>query len=599
MSEQPEICSLCLGGDTDVPPFGSLDDARDLIHPCSTCSIVVHRKCLLDWFNASPSDKLRIFEPTSLEDSTHELVSTSNVRPGPVHNDLEIGHPSDTTDIRINLSTNNLNNWVTSLMNPSNPLLPANRRSTVFILAPCPQCKNEIVFSMKRSPVLTFNTGVRSMLSKGLQYSGLFLGVTSAVTGVVSMGYIALTSCGLKMMNGIVPEPILVKMLTKNAASQSSLSMLSSLLVNTTNNTNNYGLDNLETALSRGLIDPFKFSRIPILPIILYRMRQSSFVQCVFQNFHKEVKLSNWFAEFMISGYISSLGNHQLARIVYQNVLNNVSSVIRNPLTFYKYLNVFKGVDFWNTNNMISMLIPARILYDLLFRVTLNQLHFDIAMKVRPRTIANNMPEHEFDEFELLNNKLNNIRILLKDYTTPKKDEDSLSQWINSKVNVLKTLFKDGLILKYIRLKVYLSMLKAKACLKDDYSETFSYRSFTLRCLTTVAWPFVSSKLGSFVNAVISKGINSRVPQENVMFLSNLIALVLVVLAKDIVNVYITNQKKNQLAKLSVINFDSNADLEVVFGSQTDLATEIQDINRELEEFTTTSFPGGFEIDMY
>ena len=59
-SSSSKICSLCLGSDTDIPPFGTIDDAKDLISPCSTCSIITHRKCLLDWFNSVPADKLHI-----------------------------------------------------------------------------------------------------------------------------------------------------------------------------------------------------------------------------------------------------------------------------------------------------------------------------------------------------------------------------------------------------------------------------------------------------------------------------------------------------------------------------------------------------------
>lgn len=222
MSTDIDVCSFCLGGETDIPPFGSLRDAEDLVHPCSTCSLTAHRKCLLDWFNSLSSDKLQVVNALTLtEGSVRRPHSHSH------DESIGVGQPQHETRIHINISSQQLNNWITNIAaslsgNVTAENLSSNSDSqyssngfVVLLLAPCPQCKDDIVFSMRRSSFLTFTTATRTLITRSITYGGLFIGITSAVTGVVSMGYIGLTSLGLKMMDSLIPTPILLKMLTK------------------------------------------------------------------------------------------------------------------------------------------------------------------------------------------------------------------------------------------------------------------------------------------------------------------------------------------------------------------------------------------------
>lgn len=82
--------------------------------------------------------------------------------------------------------------------------------------------------------------------------------------GILSMGYIGLTTCGIKMMDCIVPSPILIRILTKKSSlhTHSSYQMLSKILFGDSGNGSSYPVDNLEQGLIQGLIDPFKFLRI-------------------------------------------------------------------------------------------------------------------------------------------------------------------------------------------------------------------------------------------------------------------------------------------------------------------------------------------------
>lgn len=535
-----ETCSFCLGDENDVPPFGSVDDAKDLIHPCTTCKITTHRKCLLDWFNSLTSDKLQIIKTDEISsflqrnNSNDDNSTTENAESRIFSLDeIEIGQSPSTTRIHINLSPQQINEWFNNFTNVENYTFKDN---VVFLLASCPQCKEDIIFSMKRSTFLSINSGFRSFISKAAQYSTVFLGFTSAVTGVVSMGYIGLTSVGLKTMDCILPESFLIKLLIK---SKTSGNLLSSIFQQS-----NYPIDNLESALLKGLIDPFKFSRIPLLPIILYRMRQSSPISCLYS---KDV--SSWLTELMINGYISSLGDHKFLSSVYYNLLSSITRMLKNPLKFWKYFNLFKGIDFNDANNLISLFLPARILYDIFFRMTLNQLHFDITMNVKPREIANKLTQEQLDELEMLYGELNTLKLSLM-----KKpfQVTNWQDWFLEKKLYITKLFKSNAIWKILKLKSLIFLKRMKYCIKHDFSQTLSYSSFTIRCLTTVVWPFLSSKLGQ----IIFNSLNATENKDKKLFLCNLAGMVLVVLLKDLTNLYLSSKKSEQLKKLKIHNFE-------------------------------------------
>lgn len=534
-----DICNLCLGDETEIPPFGSLTDAKELIHPCNTCSFVAHKKCLLDWFNSLPSDKLRVIDSKSLKTVLIEELSSNHTRNSLIEMSNIASDEGMSSAIHINLSPGSISEWLDRLM----PTSKVSSGAYLFLVAPCPQCKKEIVFSMKRSPLLALNSSIRTILSTGLQYSGIVLTVSSAITGIVSMGYIGLTSCGLKIIGNLVPQQLLIKLLTRNKSILTPVNYTSLFK-------DNY-LENLENALSTGVIDPFKFSRIPILPIMMYRMRHSSIIG---NWFNKD--LSKWFLELVISLYFSSLGNNQLALSVYENLVSNVTSIFRNPFQFYKYLNLFKSIDFKDVNNLVGLVVPMRWIYDLIYRVTINQLNFNLAMKIRPRSIANNFKDYE--ELEICNADLNDLSRKLVN------DEQPIRQ-------------KSDLLIKLIRTKLWVLNLKLRACLRFDYSTVFSLDSFTIKILTTMIWPFMSSKVGEYIFKFLKlKGGDSD------RLFCNLIGLAIVVVAKDLGNFFLNYIKVKQMSKLEIINVER-------------LEHDLRPVDTETSDTNSYSMPGGFQ----
>lgn len=178
-----ETCSFCLGGNTEVPPFGSLRDAEDLVRPCATCSLVAHRRCLLDWFNSLPPSKL------SRNVDREQVLNFS----------------SAWGSVLINWSSDR-GGW--------GDVMPDLAR--FLVAAECPQCKLKIVFSMRRLALLTFQLVLKLLLSDLVGFLALFLAVTGAATGIFTIGAVGLTRSGYNMLEAVVPLALLRPLLKKD-----------------------------------------------------------------------------------------------------------------------------------------------------------------------------------------------------------------------------------------------------------------------------------------------------------------------------------------------------------------------------------------------
>ena len=357
-------------------------------------------------------------------------------------------------------------------------------------------------------------------------------------------------------------------MLTKNSSPNAALSN-SSLSQVLFGNVNNYAIDNLEQALSKGLVDPLKFSRIPVLPIVLYRMRSTSIMNCLLGS-SKENSFNNWLTEFMISGYISSLGNHELFRSVTTNFQHLVLRIFQNPRSISEGLGLLNGINLWKANNMISMLVPLRWVYDLFFRMTLNRLHFNIAMSIRPRDIANSLDASELDELEEIGANIGKLEFKFKSFRDAVDDQvekefkskssypliTTLFKFIKKKLLYYERCFNSNLQLSYSRLKVLSWIHETKACINNDYSSAFLYKSITMRFVTTVLWPIASSKLGNMIFKLLQTKKFSDIPQNQLVLLGNIIGMVAVVFVKDCINLYLSKKKAEQISQMSVLCID-------------------------------------------
>ncbi|EMG49086.1 hypothetical protein G210_0231 [Candida maltosa Xu316] len=542
-------CCFCLGSESDIPPFGTIDDAKDLMSPCNTCSIVSHKKCLLDWFDSIPPDKIHIVQ-SDHRSSIQEDTSRSSQR-------------NQRTEIYIELSPRAVLSWFGNVNNRRNALTNQINNSAalpnsggdgsggdrpIYILAPCPQCKEDIVFSMHKSSLLSLHSSAKSSISRVVQYGGVFLGITSALTGVFSMAYIGLTTCGLKMIECIIPPSTLVKLLTKKAflRSDSSYQALLKVLFGEAG-INRYLVENLEQGLMQGILDPFKVSRIPILPIVMYRARTTSIFDCFFG----KNKLHYLLTEGMIAGYISSMGDHELLRAV----LKNIYEGLKSPYSLSSF-NILKGVDLLKSTNIISMLVPLRWIYSIIYRLTFNRRYFDLTMSVRPRGIANSLSSEEVEKLEDLNTQMQDISKSHKRiYKKISKQLDTNPNYIPLISPILKYIYKNILYyskikqtgLSYLKMKLITNLKYTIACLKHDFSITLTFESMIVKSLTTIIWPFLSSKLNLLIILpIIAKKIPGLSLDKQIL-IGNVIGLVGVAVIKEFINLYLTTIKVNQM----------------------------------------------------
>lgn len=593
----PDTCCFCLGTDIDIPSFGTIQDAQDMLKPCSTCSLVCHRRCLLDWLETIPPDKLRVIHASANPANVSLLTRMNREHAG----DIGIGQAQTAnTTIRIDITALALESWFNNITNfatndnetdedSENDSFVADdeqdlshehmvhrsgrgshsensstntSESIVYILAPCPQCKKWIMFSMKRSLLLTIHSALKSAVTRLVRYGTIFLGITSALTGIVSMGYIGLTSVGLKMMDNIIPAPLLIRLLTRKSLlkSQSTYSSLSRILFG---NSASYAVDNLEQALVQGLIDPLKFSRIPVLPLVMYRARSSSIFKLIFGRRDEEFP-SALITEFMISAYISSIGDHSLVRAIYRNVKSDFINGLQHGLNFT--VNPLRDIDLLSTNNIISMLAPLRWTYDLAYRLSFNRAYFNLTMESRPRAIANSLSEAEIDQLENLNNQLN-------DFTTEHRKiyhniDKRIEASTSSNIPVLSTLVKFAhkqvlylhalrkSWLKYTKLKLISNVKFTWACLRFDYSTPLASNGAIIKSLTTIFWPYLASKLGLFIAPLLSKHfiVYDKLHVDKKILIANIVGLVLVAIGKEIPLLYMAKKKVQQMSKIVLVD---------------------------------------------
>ena len=289
-----------------------------------------------------------------------------------------------------------------------------------------------------------------------------------------------------------------------------------------------------ESAISSGIIDPFKFLRIPILPVVLYRMRSSSILSLLSQD-------SNWFTEIMVAAYISSLGNNEL--------VGNIARLLRTLLVQklpYAIIAAVKSlsISLLTAPTLISLLVPLRWAYDLFFRLTFNRLHFNVALRTRPREIANSISEARLERLEDLSREM----AQLWDQASKMRPTSSrnLSEWCG----YVKRLALSDIPKKYLVLWMSFWNEETRSCLQHDYLSVFLLRSLMLRGITTVAWPFLGARVGRVIFKLIASRLATKLEPETIMLLANIMGLFGIALLKDVFNLFIATQKARQLRQM-------------------------------------------------
>ncbi|OBA20406.1 hypothetical protein METBIDRAFT_43575 [Metschnikowia bicuspidata var. bicuspidata NRRL YB-4993] len=552
-----ETCAFCLGDNTEVPPFGTLKDAQNMLLPCSTCSLVSHRKCLVDWFNSIPVAQIsRNYNPDD-SDAGDSLITDTfprapDAQPWVFENDVDaeqnvfdvslrsrwftvLGQYSSGTASPTGLGTDHANHG-------ENPFMDPDR---VFLSAPCPQCKSKITFQVRRLPLLTLNRVIRNTISDTVQYSGILAGLTGAATGIVTMGYVGLARCGVSIIDAIVPVSLISPLFRRNPLALDRLRPQSLLdLLN----------GQLGSGKSSFLAHQLKFQHIPLLPVMLYRMRFLLLLDCIFRK-NPTALMTEWISELLLCNYISSLGNHTLVKQVYQNFKTLVAKSATTRSSLPQLGLLFKDVNWWDPAVMVAATIPARWLYDFIYKFTVNRLHFDLNASVRPRETANSLDPLQLSELEDLETQITGLLYCISQRVKHARGKNHSFGSYSRLLKEFARLLRDRTAFKYFHLKVLYWYYKLKACMQHDYSSTLLYRLAIVTGVTTVLWPFISVDIGKLIYGLCILRISSfeHVDKDKLKFLSNLLGMALVALTKDVVNLFLCHQKARQLYELTVV----------------------------------------------
>lgn len=539
MSEN--TCALCLGGPEDTPPLGTLKDAQDIISPCSTCSLTTHRKCLIDWLNSLPTSQI-----------TQEFLNADG-------SDTEQHtRPGDTATIEPIVETDNDNDnepdimhvsfrsrWISVLGQYSSERIrgdveddPMSNSPLVYLSAACPQCKSKIKFRMRRLALLTLNSFLRISITNMVQYSIVFFGITGAATGITTMGYVGLIRCGISIMDAVVPASLIGTVLGAGRIGirRSAFAFPASL-------------QGSDSSPSQIMLSQLRSQYVPLLPVVLYRMRRLLVLNLIFPQKYATM-WSDLAAEVLICNYFSALGNHKFAAYCFQKIRQIVAPARRLTRTV-------PSLDWTDPHVLLGAIIPAKWLYDIVYRLTFNQVHFNLALRTRPLDIENSLSSQEVYNLECIQDKIRilqkNLRLRLNSLIQKEK-EQLLASYFWLRISCLRILRERPLYELFYH-KAWAWFYRLKACVKHDYSSSLLYRLAVMTGVTTVLWPFVSADVGRVLVKYIlrSKWGFATTDKDKLTLMANLIAMFIVAVAKDAVNVAMNKSKANQLQNLGII----------------------------------------------
>lgn len=177
--EEQDRCWICLGNDGDAPPMSRPTDSRHLIKVCS-CSLSVHKRCLLDW--ATDIDSRSRFS-----DNAPTLVEQDDV----VH--LAI-HAEDYAAVVGLRATNGASIYTGRDLQ-------------------CPQCKRQILLQMKPSSILSLKRLVMTVGQSLASTTATAVIGSSVVASIAASGFSLLASIGYKMWDVLAGTPLLLKMM--------------------------------------------------------------------------------------------------------------------------------------------------------------------------------------------------------------------------------------------------------------------------------------------------------------------------------------------------------------------------------------------------
>ncbi|ODV59214.1 uncharacterized protein ASCRUDRAFT_9611 [Ascoidea rubescens DSM 1968] len=542
-SETDRRCWICLCSGDEPPPMGTRSDAHDWVHPCG-CSLVAHRRCLLDWFSEMDL-KLRQDPDNNDNNRNNNANANRNDNAGNMEdeeneNEFEINIEANLQDI-IQGDQPNGNNQTTTLNFSLGSFflrilgldsLSTQKPQTIVDIR-CPQCKDPIFITIPSSRLVSLKSSLTQHIRKLIKNFSLIITTTSIVGGIYLGVTFILSISGYSTLDRLVPESIKLKIFNVPFSPF---------------------YRNFADSLDKNLVPFSKVYLVNTIPIYMLTLRAypTSLTQEVFLHFFPFIFLNN-------TQYYP-----------YNSYVNPFINVNKNVNWFKSIKQTFKEK---SPLRFLFFFTPLRYAYNIFFKYTFNRVYYKWVNSVRPCFIADRISVDSIREVEREREEETQYLINKEEIEKNFKEEikqkyQKLVENSGNRPNFLTIIY--GKIMMKIKFLLFNPLLSIRwqrfkrelVCVSNnDYSNVFRYNSKFLTLGTTFLWPyfgrFVSDNLLAFIpnlNSFLAK--YSETPDES-SFVRNLLGCLVVVLLKDLSNLFFTYIKTKQWKKVDVLEFGS------------------------------------------
>lgn len=521
-----EMCALCLGNNQDIPPFGTRQDALDFIKPCSSCSLVTHKRCLLDWLRSLSAELAARPANTEQTQGTWNQGIQNNGRPTISYS-----------------ASSQLGEWVHFSGTFMSLDVHVLTKHNLISSAPCPQCKSTIRFAIGDLSMIDSYNSVLTWVCNLFYGGSLALIISGAATGVFVTGYKTLGQCGMNIIDTIKPRSIILPNLNKNKLLWTQ-KLVQPILV----------LLGSQTKGNRVFESLTEYDYVPLLPIIMYKMRRLLILNLIFG--YKSVTLLSVITELQVCLYFSTLGKNVLAKRIWYNSKSLCNDLLSGKISlsslFYK--SIFQGINWWDPNVMVASIIPARWAYDLFYRLVINRRYLEMVSSVQPQTIVNTLPPADSLKIETLHLESEQLGMQLEQKVKSGAKELNLKSPLFKTIHKLFCYLTDRRLYRLAIVKLLHWVHKSKACLRNDYSTSIVGRLIILSCVSTIVWPYLAGDIGSIIFRFLANtSYFASADMDKLQFLSNLLGMGVAALVKDAGNLILANYKARQLLSINIV----------------------------------------------
>ncbi|CCH42895.1 hypothetical protein BN7_2441 [Wickerhamomyces ciferrii] len=232
------------------------------------------------------------------------------------------------------------------------------------------------------------------------------------------------------------------------------------------------------------------------------------------------------------------------------------------PTLLFKNPEEIQNLNWKNPKLYLLLSQPLKRLYNLGFSLTFNKIYYNWTRFIKPIFLADRISLEELNEIEEENSELNELKDLK--FLKNQNSSNPATQNLNFIQKLYNKIFgsspKERSIIQKKRIR------DLKSILTRDYSQVFQkQKSISLKILTTIIWPLISSKI-SLILLQTSPSYNEFINNfsggtpDDATYLSNLLISLSLVLIKDFYNLFIAYKEVKFLSGLGVVEHEEEAE---------------------------------------